>query len=74
MLVHELDVVELTDGRVVTVLDIYTSPNLAYGCEDVSMIEKTGDSNDVYFFVEPQKIKRVVVHYQKCSEHCAGTH
>jgi hypothetical protein len=57
--IKELDVIELTDGRIVTVLDVYRDFK-GYECEDSQAIEDGKDLNDILFDVPCDQVSHVV--------------
>jgi hypothetical protein len=63
MKVNELDVVELNDSRVVTVVHVYKD-HVAYECEDNSVTGAPGYDceydGDLTFTVKPDQIQRIV--------------
>ena len=58
--IQEFDVVELIDGREVTILEIFTKPTLGYLCEGTPTTEDEQDLDDILFVVKPNQIKRVI--------------
>jgi hypothetical protein len=56
--IHQFDSVELKDGRIVAVLDIYKNPD-GYEVEDVRATCSPDYDGDPSFSVKPDEIKRV---------------
>jgi hypothetical protein len=57
--INELDIVELEDGREVTVVFVYEG-HAAYECEDVKVTCTPSYEGDPSFTVMPSEIKKVV--------------
>jgi hypothetical protein len=59
MQIKEFDVIEQANGKISTVLDIYTTPSLGYMVEDVDS-EYQPDDAPLTYVIEPEEIKRVI--------------
>jgi hypothetical protein len=57
--IKEFDVIELIDGRVVTVLDVF-GESKGYECEDNKAIEDGKELNDVLIDVPCDQVKQLV--------------